>query len=418
MNSLSEAARTVCVVGLGYIGLPTAVVLATHGASVVGVEIRSDVVARVNAGKLPFEEPDLAHELRRAVDSGSLSASTDVPEADTYILAVPTPQLPDHSADLAAVEAAARAVAAYLQPGNLVVLESTVSPGSTERLAELILRERPDLSLEEGAPNQVLVAHCPERVLPGRIMTELIHNDRVIGGLTSSAAQRAASVYGTFCQGELLLTTAAAAELTKLAENSYRDVNIAFANELAIIAEKFGINPWEVIALANRHPRVNILSPGPGVGGHCIAIDPWFIVAAAPEEARLIRTAREVNDSKPDYVLAQVGQALEGNVSPRIAALGLAFKADVDDLRESPAVEIVERLAAQYPTGQIAVVEPHVTELPGVLTEAQNVELTDLESAMRGVNLVLLLVNHSTFADARALVPDAAAVIDTRGMWG
>lgn len=407
-----------CVVGLGYIGLPTAVVLATHGVPVVGVEIRSDVVARVNAGELPFEEPDLAHELRRAVDSGALSASTDVPEAETYIIAVPTPQLPDHSADLTAVESAARAVAAYLQPGNLVVLESTVSPGTTERMAELIVRERPDLSLEEGAPNQVLVAHCPERVLPGRIMTELIHNDRVIGGLTSSAAQRAASVYGTFCQGELLLTTAAAAELTKLAENSYRDVNIAFANELAIIAEKFGINPWEVIALANRHPRVNILRPGPGVGGHCIAIDPWFIVAAAPEEARLIRTAREVNDSKPDYVLAQVGQALEGSISPRIAALGLAFKADVDDLRESPAVEIVERLAAQYPTGQIAVVEPHVTELPDRLMEAQNVQLTDLSSAMRGVNLVLLLVNHSEFADARALVPDDAAVIDTRGMWG
>ena len=298
---------TVAVVGLGYIGLPTAAILATNGLDVIGVDVNPRTVDAVNNGDVPFVEPDLGVHVAGAVSQGRLRAQLETPAADAYIVAVPTPFQADKSADMSYIAAAARAIAPQLRGGELVILESTSPPGSTRRLAELILGLRPDLSLDgaDGKP-VLLVAHCPERVLPGRIMIELVTNDRVVGGLTTEAAEAAAALYGVFCQGEIHLTDAATAEMSKLVENAYRDVNIAFANELSVISDNLDIDVWELIRLANHHPRVNILQPGPGVGGHCIAVDPWFIVAADPENSSLIRTAREVNDSKPGYVVDQV----------------------------------------------------------------------------------------------------------------
>ena len=293
--------NTIAVIGLGYIGLPTAAVLATHGADVVGVDINQATVDAVNRGEVPFVEPDLEIAVAGAVSQGRLRADTRTPRADAYIVAVPTPFADGYAADLSYIEAAADAVADQLTGDELVILESTSPPGATRRMADRILMRRPDLSLDgsDGRP-VVHVAHCPERVLPGRVMVELVTNDRIVGGLTSEAAERAKALYHSFCQGEIMVTDAMTAEMAKLVENSYRDVNIAFANELSTISSRLGVDVWELIRLANHHPRVNILAPGPGVGGHCIAVDPWFIVASAPEDAHLIRTAREVNDAKPE----------------------------------------------------------------------------------------------------------------------
>jgi len=287
---------SVVVVGLGYIGLPTAAILASNDVKVVGVDVNPRTVDAVNRGDVPFVEPDLATYVAGAVKQGTLRASGAPEPADAFIVAVPTPFKDDHKPDLSYIESAVRALAPLLYGGELVVLESTSPPGATEQMARWIIEERPDLSLDgaDGRP-QIHVAHCPERVLPGRVMIELVTNDRIVGGLTPEAAERARELYGIFCQGEILLTDAVTAEMAKLVENSYRDVNIAFANELSLISDKLGIDVWELIRLANHHPRVNILQPGPGVGGHCIAVDPWFIVDADPEQARLIRTAREVN---------------------------------------------------------------------------------------------------------------------------
>lgn len=405
--------RNVAVIGLGYIGLPTAAILAANGINVKGVDVSQKTVDAVNAGQVPFVEPDLGAFVAGAVAQGTLSASLETPEADAYIVAVPTPFNADHSADLSYIEAAADKIAPQLKGEELVILESTSPPGATEHMANRILASRPDLSLET-----LKVAHCPERVLPGRVMVELVTNDRIVGGLTPEAAEAARDLYSNFCDADILLTDAKTAEMAKLVENSYRDVNIAFANELSIISDKLGINVWELIELANRHPRVNILQPGPGVGGHCIAVDPWFIVAAAPEDSKLIKQARDSNDGKPNWVVRKVEKALEDTSSAAtVAVLGLAFKANIDDLRESPAVGIASRIAEEFASARILAVEPHIEELPKALHGKSNVELAELDAALELADVVLLLVDHDQFKTVPATLLAGKRVIDTRGIW-
>lgn len=420
--SAGEAATdisTVAVVGLGYIGLPTAAILAGKGLKVVGVDVNLSTVEAVNEGRVPFVEPDLGVHVAGAVSQGHLKAQESMPEADAYIVAVPTPFQEDKTADLLYVEQAARNIAARIRPGNLVILESTSPPGTTRRMADVILELRPDLAAEaNGGTDAVLFAHCPERVLPGRIMIELVTNDRIIGGLTLEAATAAAGLYSTFCQGSIHLTDAATAEMAKLVENAYRDVNIAFANELSVISDNLGIDVWNLIELANHHPRVNILQPGPGVGGHCIAVDPWFIVSADPENSRLIRTAREVNDAKPGHVIAEVKASVEGLESPVIATLGLAFKANIDDTRESPAVEIVRRLAVENPHASILVGRPLAGSiLPAELDSLPNVVSRVTDDAIAAADAVVLLVDHDAFREIRPEQLAGKAIIDTRGFW-
>lgn len=407
---------SVAVVGLGYIGLPTAAILAENGVRVHGVDVSQRTVDAVNAGTVPFVEPDLADFVSRAVEKGLLSATLDTPKADAYIVAVPTPFKDGHAPDLGYIEAAARALAPQLSGDELVILESTSPPGATERMAEVVYTERPDLR-----ESKVDFAHCPERVLPGRVMVELVTNDRIVGGSTPRAAQRAKALYETFCQGEILVTDCVTAEMAKLVENSFRDVNIAFANELSLICSDLGIDVWELIELANHHPRVNILQPGPGVGGHCIAVDPWFIVDAAPQTARLIRSAREINDAKPKWVVDQAKAAAfdvqqATGRAPVVAVLGLAFKPNIDDLRESPALNIATEVAQQFTGSRILVVEPHVKELPAALAGRDNVELVPAEDGIREADVVLLLVDHDAFASL-GTTTEGKKVIDTRGQW-
>jgi UDP-N-acetyl-D-mannosaminuronic acid dehydrogenase len=411
------ADRSIAVVGLGYIGLPTAVVLAAGGFDVVGVDLDTRKVDAVNRGELPFVEPDLAGALESAVSSGKLKATTQMPAADVYILAVPTPITNDNRPDLSYVLGAARSLAPHLRGGELVILESTSPPGATQLMADEILSGRPELSID-GADGKPVVhfAHCPERVLPGRIMIELVENDRIVGGLTPEATARASDIYRTFCRGEVLETDAVTAEMAKLTENAYRDVNIAFANELSLISDRLGIDVWRLIELANHHPRVNILQPGPGVGGHCIAVDPWFIVAAAQEESRLIHTARLVNDSKPDFVVNKAVEAAAELRHPTVAVLGLAFKANIDDLRESPSVEIVRSLAASMPRADILAVEPHVDVLPDSLAH-RNVSLTDLDEALDRADIVMLLVDHDQFKAVDPARLEGKKLVDTKGLW-
>lgn len=407
----------VAVIGLGYIGLPTATVLATRGIDVVGVDVNEDVVKVIGEGEAPFVEPELAVAVSGAVAMGRLRTSTQTPEADVYIIAVPTPQLEDHSADLSYIRSAVEQIAPKLTCGALVVLESTSPPGTTRKVSEWLAQLRPDLVLPhttEGVPD-VFVAHCPERVLPGRIMVEMITNDRVVGGISQRCAERAAEVYRVFTQGEILLSDADSAEMAKLVENAYRDVNIAFANELSLVADELKLDVWEVIRLANHHPRVNVLTPGPGVGGHCIAVDPWFIVAAAPNSARLIRTAREVNDSKPGLVAQQVISKASRFVNPTIACLGLAFKANVDDMRESPAADVVAHLAEGLPGVQILVAEPYVDALPPSLQSFDNVQLARATTAIDAADIVVLLVDHDQFKSLNRSLLTGKVVYDTRG---
>lgn len=408
-----------CVIGLGYIGLPTASIFATRGLKVFGVDVRTDVVEIINRGGLHFHEPDLDVIVRAAVQSGNLRAGTAAQSASVFIIAVPTPfssgPMGEKVPDLSYVEQATRAIAPFIVPGNLVILESTSPVGTTERVRDWLADERTRLSLP-GRAEDFLFAHCPERVLPGNMLKELVANDRIAGGLTPEAGKVASELYQRFCTGEIFVTDARTAEMAKLTENSYRDVNIAFANELSLVCEKLEIDVWELIRLANRHPRVKILQPGPGVGGHCIAVDPWFIVAAAPEEARLIRTAREVNDGKPHRIVAWVRAAAAELKEPVIACLGLAFKADIDDLRESPAMEITTELARSG-VGTILAVEPHVRELPRELAALANVRFAPAEEAVRRADIVVLLVNHRQFAAIdRKLLKDKV-VVDTRGFW-
>lgn len=407
----------VCVVGLGYIGLPTAAFIASKGVKVVGVDVNERFVKLINEGKVPFLEPGFEELLAKVVEEGNLVAQAEQVEADAYIVCVPTPFQDNHEVDTKYIRAASEALAPHLRPGALVVLESTSPPGTTEDMANHLIELRPDLSLDDEDDNAIFVAHCPERVLPGQIMEEMENNDRVIGGLTPKGTELARDLYATFCTAELLMTNATTAEMAKLTENSFRDVNIAFANELSLICDRLGIDVWELIELANHHPRVNILQPGPGVGGHCIAVDPWFIVSAAPEEAKLIKLARDVNDGKPEWVIEQVVKALEGNEKPVVAALGIAFKNDIDDLRESPSLEIVKRLGVDNPELDIRVVEPNVDELPAVLSNISNLTKQDTKEAIAAADVVLLLVNHKEFVNLDQSVLEGKTVIDTKGIW-
>lgn len=408
---------SVAVIGLGYIGLPTAAILADNGLRVHGVDVNQHTVDAINAGDVPFVEPELGDFVERNVQAGNLTASTDTPAADAYIVAVPTPFMADKTPDLSYIEMAGRTLAQQLAGDELVILESTSPPGATDRLAAVIHEERPDLA-EQGT---LQFAHAPERVLPGQVMRELVTNDRIIGGSTPEAAERAVALYRTFCEAELVTTNTRTAEMSKLVENSFRDVNIAFANELSMISDEIGIDVWEVIELANRHPRVNILQPGPGVGGHCIAVDPWFIVAAAPDTATIIRNAREINDAKPDWVVRQVKAEAydvqqETGRTPVIATLGLAFKPNIDDLRESPALNITEALSDQFTESKILSVEPHIDELPERLQGRDNLTLTEVNEAIDRADIIVLLVDHAAFKD---LGPAAyeKRVLDTRGQW-
>lgn len=407
--------RVIAVIGLGYIGLPTAIVFAATGHEVIGIDTSEHRINLVNEGVLPFVEAGLDVHLERVVASGALRAQRLAPAADVYIVAVPTPLTDGGDIDLGDIDAATDALTAQLRGHEMVILESTSAPGTTERLAQRIRSSRPDLVT--NGELTIDIVHCPERVLPGRIVDELVTNDRVIGGLTSRAAERARDLYASFCKGDLLLTDATTAEMAKLTENSFRDVNIAFANELSIICDKLGLDVWELIDLANRHPRVHILQPGPGVGGHCIAVDPWFIVSAAPLEARLIRTAREVNDHKPNWVLERALRHAQSFDKLTIAALGLAFKKNIDDLRESPALDIVMRLSDERPDATVLVVEPNVSELPPALANRRNVDLVELDDALDRADIVLLLVDHDHFADVDAMQLHGKHVVDTRGQW-
>ncbi|HET7802026.1 MAG TPA: UDP-N-acetyl-D-mannosamine dehydrogenase [Humibacillus xanthopallidus] len=427
----------IAVIGLGYIGLPTCAALTGRGLRVVGVDVNARTVAEINAGRVPIVEPNLDEAILEAVERGLLTATTEMPHASVYLIAVPTPFRGDHEPDLRHVRAATEAIAPQLRGGEVVILESTSPPGTTERISEWISDLRPDLKLPHmGGIPDVHLAHCPERVLPGRIMVEIFTNDRVVGGLTPECAERAAELYRTFVAGEIVLTDATSAEMAKLTENAFRDVNIAFANELAEICDHLGVDVWEVISMANHHPRVNILQPGPGVGGHCIAVDPWFIVSAAPEQARLIRAARETNDARPRTVLTKVAEAVAasghgGSLSDSggdsgsagagegvtIACLGLAFKADIDDLRESPALAITETLAAEHPDARILAVEPHVSRLPATLAALPNVELVSTQEALREAQVVVLLVDHAAFRAISLGELHGRQLVDTRGIW-
>lgn len=412
--------KTVAVVGLGYIGLPTAAVLASHGFQVIGVDTNPDVVAAVNAGEVPFVEPDLDVAVAGAVSRSWLSAQSEMPQADIYVVAVPTPFKVGRQPDLSFVEAAARAIAPMLSGAELVILESTSPPGTTQRLARAIGDLRKDLEMalsDEHGPSAVHFAHCPERVLPGRIMTEMIENDRIVGGLSVASTQMASALYRTFCKGEVLTTTAETAETAKLVENAYRDVNIALANEISNVADVLGIDVWEVIELANRHPRVNILRPGPGVGGHCIAVDPWFLISTAPEQTPLMLQARNTNDTKPTQVVANVEVAVRESGALSVTLLGLSYKADIDDLRESPSVQIARDVALRLPNVQINVVEPHISVLPARLHGLENVRLAGSSAAGAEQGVLGVLVDHTAFKGLVREEMAAAAVIDVCGLW-
>ena len=408
----------VVFVGLGYIGLPTAVVMANHGVRVHGVDVNAAAVERIQRGEVTIVEPGLEDQLKKAVDSGQLTATTEMQHGDAFVIAVPTPFKENYEGDLSYIMSAAESIAPQLRGDETVILESTSPPRTTEKLAAKIMELRPDLS-QDGADGKPIVhfAYCPERILPGKALEELITNDRIIGGRTPEAARRAREVYASFCEGELLVTDDVTAEMSKLTENSFRDVNIAFANELSLIADNLGIDVWELIELANHHPRVNILQPGPGVGGHCIAVDPWFIVAADRENSNLIRTAREVNDGKPKWVIGQVEQACSHIDSPVIAALGRAVKATIDDLRESPALNITKDRAEHVSHATVLAVEPNVSELPKALQGLPNVEFAEYQDAIERADVVLLLVDHDEFKALPATALKGKAVVDTKGLW-
>ena len=418
--------QTISMIGLGYIGLPTATLFASRKKQVIGVDVSRHAVDTINQGKIHIIEPELDILVHAAVHEGYLRATTRPEPADAFLIAVPTPFQDGHQPDLSYVEAAARSIAPVLQKGNLVILESTSPVGTTEKLAAWLAESRPDLSFPQQAGEEadIQVAYCPERVLPGRVIHELVSNDRVIGGMSRAASEQACALYKTFVEGECLITNARTAEMCKLTENSCRDVNIAFANELSMICDKLGINVWELITLANHHPRVKVLQPGPGVGGHCIAVDPWFIVSSAPELARLIRTAREVNDHKPEWVLekvkAAITDALAANPSKtiadlKVACLGLAFKPDIDDLRESPAVEIASGIAKLG--CQVLAVEPNVEVLPKKLC-LPNLGLISLEGALASADVVCVLVKHRAFTEVGGDLRQQPLLIDAVGLLG
>lgn len=417
---------SIVVMGLGYVGLPTAAVFASRRLSVLGVDVNEDAVNTINQGNIHIVEPALDIVVRAAVTEGYLRATTTPEPADAFLIAVPTPFKDNKVPDLTYVEAATRAIARVLAPGNLVVLESTSPVGTSELLSQWLAEERPDLTFphDRGEDSDIRIAHCPERVLPGHVIRELVENDRVMGGLTPRCADEALKLYKLVVQGECIVTTARTAEMAKLTENSFRDVNIAFANELSLICDHLGINVWEMIELANRHPRVNILSPGPGVGGHCIAVDPWFIVDSAPEHAKLIKLAREVNDFKPQWVVGKVKQKLDqlhtakperSRRDMRVACLGVSFKPDIDDLRESPALQITQTIAE---IGcQVMVVEPNVQRLPAALA-ASNITKATIDEALEKADIVCVLVKHQSFRELLSRLGSVEHLIDAVGLTG
>lgn len=414
---LFDEKPSVCVMGLGYIGLPTAAVIARSGCPVLGVDVMAGVVDTINSGKIHIEEVDLEGLVQGVVSRGSLRASLQVEPADVFVIAVPTPFEEDHVPDISYVMEAATNVAAALKPGNIVILESTSPVGTTEKVRDLIANLRPDLKIP-GLTNEIpdiAIAYCPERVLPGRILEELTNNDRCIGGITPRCARKALGFYRRFVRGECVTTSARAAEMTKLVENSYRDVNIAFANELSIVADKMDLDVWEVIRLANRHPRVNILRPGPGVGGHCIAVDPWFIIHSAPDDTPLIRVAREVNDGKTGHVLEQASLMIDELPAVPIACFGLAFKANIDDFRESPALKIAAKLARRYGS-RIKIVEPYAGELPTAF-KGTGAELIDIDTALENCPVIITLTDHDMFKSIPLDERAGKVVYDTRGIW-
>ena len=417
------AKEKICVVGLGYIGLPTAAVLASRGVEVVGVDVNHHTVDAINQGKIHIVEPDLDILVQASVQAGNLRAMLQAEKADVFMVAVPTPFKEDHQPDLSFIESATKSIAPVLERGNLVILESTSPVGTTEKMIQWMQEERPDLVFpvfrEEGNQADIAVAHCPERVLPGKVVRELVENDRIIGGVTTECAEQVREIYKIFVKGDCLVTDCRTAELSKLVENSFRDVNIAFANELSLISDKLGINVWELIRLSNRHPRVNILQPGPGVGGHCIAVDPWFIVDSAPEQSRLIYTARLVNDGKPGFILEKIRQAVEqtdkeiSNLT--IACLGLAFKPDIDDLRESPALDIAQQVELMG-VGKLLLVEPNITIIPESF-DGSTTRLVTLDEAIRYAEVIVLLVDHLQFKEMDLGLLSGKQVVDTRGSW-
>ncbi|CDT77904.1 UDP-N-acetyl-D-mannosaminuronic acid dehydrogenase [Vibrio coralliirubri] len=415
--------ETVSVVGLGYIGLPTAAMFASRKKKVIGVDVNQNAIDTINQGKIHIVEPELDMIVHAAVTEGYLKAVKNPEPADAFLIAVPTPFKEDHEPNLDYIEAASKAIAPVLKKGDLVILESTSPVGATEQMSQWLAEARIDLTFPQqvGEQADINVAHCPERVLPGHVVRELVENDRVIGGMTDRCSERAIELYKTFVEGECVTTNARTAEMAKLTENSCRDVQIAFANELSVICDKLDINVWELISLANRHPRINILQPGPGVGGHCIAVDPWFIVSKTPEEARIINMARLVNDQKPDWVINKlkiaIADYLQANSNKTINEVvincfGLAFKPDIDDLRESPAMGITHELAALYP-GQVRIVEPNIVELPEDLQK--NAELIKL-SEVTYDSVSVLLVDHKEFK-AIDCPSNQQFLIDTKGIW-
>ncbi|TOE83579.1 UDP-N-acetyl-D-mannosamine dehydrogenase [Vibrio parahaemolyticus] len=418
--------ETVSVVGLGYIGLPTAAMFASRKKKVIGVDVNQHAVDTINQGKIHIVEPELDMIVNAAVKEGYLKAVTKPEAADAFLIAVPTPFLPCKAGevpapDLSYIEAASKAIAPVLKKGDLVILESTSPVGATEQMADWLAQARSDLTFPQthGENADINIAHCPERVLSGHVVRELVENDRVIGGLTPKCSRRSVELYQTFVQGECVITNARTAEMAKLTENSSRDVQIAFANELSVICDKLDINVWELIELANRHPRVNILQPGPGVGGHCIAVDPWFIVSKTPTEAQIIHTARKVNDSKPNWVVDKTKMAivdfLQENADKTakditIACYGLAFKPDIDDLRESPAMQIVKEIASLH-AGRVIAVEPNINQLPNSLAQ---VELQSFELAKANADIHVMLVDHKEFKTESLSSP---YLVDTKGIW-
>lgn len=414
---------TISVVGLGYIGLPTAAAFASCKVKVIGVDVNQQTVNIINQGKIHIVEPGLDVAVKQAITDGWLRASIIPESADAFLIAVPTPFKDGYEPDLGYIEAACKSVASVLKPGDLVVLESTSPVGTTELVVDWMVKVRPDLTFpaEHGEDSDIRVAYCPERVLPGQIMRELVENDRLIGGLTEKCALSAIDLYKLFVKGECVITNARTAEMAKLTENSFRDVNIAFANELSMICDKLNINVWELVELSNRHPRVNVLSPGPGVGGHCIAVDPWFIVSKTPSDARLIKTAREINNRKPVWVIEKVQVAvsefLQRNPNKTskeliIACYGISFKPDIDDLRESPALDITKKLADLH-SGLLLVIEPNIKKLPKEL-EFKNVTLCDSVVARVKADIHVLLVGHSEF---RKLEEPIGITLDFNGIW-
>ncbi|GGK13415.1 UDP-N-acetyl-D-mannosamine dehydrogenase [Luteimonas terricola] len=406
---------TLAVIGLGYIGLPTAAMFASSGVRVHGVDINPATVDLINQGKPHIEEGDLDALVARVVGSGALSAHLEPVPADAYIIAVPTPVSHDsiRKPDLSYVMAAGRAIAPHLRKGNLVILESTSPVGTTDELCRVMAELRPDLIFPgEGHEVDIHIAYCPERIIPGKMLRELVENDRIIGGMTPRCSELAAALYGRFVKGECLQTDNRTAEMVKLTENAYRDVNIAFANELSMICDHLGINAWDVITFSNRHPRVSILNPGPGVGGHCIAVDPWFIVASSPEQAKLIHQARLVNDSKPEHVIAQVEEALARSPDAKVACLGLSYKPDVDDFRESPALEIALRLTRRLP-GRVLCADPYEHALGNAGHGDVSLAMVPAEEAVAQADIVLILVGHEKFRSVS--IPAGRRVIDTVG---